>query len=200
MKICVTCGREFNDNANFCTNCASPLQPMTQQSAQIVSCSHCGTMNDASMGICVKCGTVLAAGAQQPRPAQSAQIVSCSHCGTMNDASMGICVKCGTVLEAPVRQPRPAQAPSAGSCNSSAGRSIALTALVVAIVGYVISWVSDADFGLILGLGSTVAAVVAYFRYNGYLYKGTRIAATLATCVISLINFIEYVQFYGMTW
>ncbi len=57
--ICKNCGRENEDEFNFCLGCGSPLEapkPEVKATPELLDCPHCGTKVPAGFKFCGACG------------------------------------------------------------------------------------------------------------------------------------------------
>jgi pSer/pThr/pTyr-binding forkhead associated (FHA) protein/DNA-directed RNA polymerase subunit RPC12/RpoP len=76
--VCKNCGRENEDEFNFCLGCGSPIAPPAkaepEPAQEIVNCPHCGTKVPGGFKFCGACGGALEGG--QPVPAASSAEVA----------------------------------------------------------------------------------------------------------------------------
>jgi hypothetical protein len=105
---CSNCGFINAPGAQFCGNCAAPLQiqpPEAPQAIKAVYCPYCEQPNPIGAPYCGHCGQSLAA-TPAPDQARTAVWTLCPHCGRTNPLGATFCGECGRSL-APTSAPPP---------------------------------------------------------------------------------------------
>ena len=86
FRLCPNCEKIVDDNAVFCGECGTRMEPVPEPDEESLVCKLCGAKNPRGKKFCSICG-------------QSLIEISCPECGTKLPADALFCGECGTQLK-----------------------------------------------------------------------------------------------------
>ena len=158
MKTCPHCGSEVIDNAKFCNNCGSEINPdeINNKNSQN-TCPNCGHEVGTGMKFCESCGTKII-----PDHDDINKTKFCSNCGTELRSDAKYCPNCGI---SPTEKPNYGQTQSIVKSDKNP--------LLAAILSFLLPGLGQAYLGLMKkGIILFVLAIIGGFLMSiaiGYL-------------------------------
>ncbi len=86
FRLCPNCEKIVEDNAVFCGECGTRMEPVPEPDEESLVCKLCGAKNPRGKKFCSICGQLLIE-------------ISCPECGTKLPVDALFCGECGTQLQ-----------------------------------------------------------------------------------------------------